>query len=100
MKLNLVIPNNKSHPQTNNGIYDGQHKFYTQYVSHVFGEQMAVTGNIPIVVIGNAHVEKNIQRKGKGKQGIIKTVIVTGYNLNSPVDTKQPEGFDQNIDRK
>ena len=55
---------------------------------------MTITGNIPVVVIGDTHVEENVQRKGKSIKRIIQTIVVPGHDLNSPVNTKKPEWLD------
>lgn len=63
MKLDLVVPDNESHCDANDRVDNGQHELNTQNISHVFGKQMIITRNVPVVIIGNPHVEEDIQRK-------------------------------------
>jgi hypothetical protein len=67
----------------------------------MFVEQVVVLGDITVVEIRNAHVEKNIEKERKVEDHKIKTVVPDVNNiLNGPVDAKDPEWFDQEIQQE
>jgi hypothetical protein len=67
----------------------------------VFFKQKTVLGYIPVIKVGNTHIEQNIQQKGEIEKGEIHSVsVVTHKVLHIKVDSKNPERFDQQVQGK
>jgi hypothetical protein len=64
-------------------------------------QKLVVLGDIPVVEIGDAKIEKDVEKEGEIKNNKIKTVLLGTYNvLNAPVDAKYPKGLNQQIKKK
>ncbi len=71
MKLDLVISDDGSDHQDEDGVYHCQHEFQPDDVGKMLFQQEGMLGNIPVVVIGNAQVEQDIEDHGEVEQGEI-----------------------------
>lgn len=59
-----------------------------------------VLGYISIVEIGKTKVEKDIEKKSKIKNGKVKSVIGSTYNvLHRSIDTQNPKRLNQQIEQ-
>ena len=64
-------------------------------------QQLYMLGNIPIVEVGDARIQQDVEQKGKIEDVQVKSIILQTYGiLDRTVDPENPEGFDQEIQRK
>jgi len=62
---------------------------------------MDMLGNIPVIEIGDTGIQQDIEEKGKIEYIQVKSIVFQTYGiLDSAVDPENPEGFDQEIQRK
>lgn len=62
---------------------------------------MSILGNVPVVVIGNPKIKKNVEKQTEIKKGIVKTIFLgTHQILYTDVNAKNPERLDQKIQKK
>lgn len=62
---------------------------------------MLMLGNVFVVVIGDSKVQKNIEYHRKTEQGEIQSIAFMAHDvLHGAVNSKYPERFDQNIQKK
>jgi hypothetical protein len=59
-----------------------------------------VPGNGPVVIIVNPHIKQHIKDEGEVEKGEIKTIYFFTYLvLNSHLNTKEPDWFDQQVQK-
>jgi len=64
----------------------------------MLAQQLVVLGNIPVVEIGNAQIEKNKKEKRKVENGEVQPVFFGTYQiLHLPVDAKNPQWLYQKV---
>jgi hypothetical protein len=64
-------------------------------------QELVVLGNVPVVEVGNAEIEKDIEKEGEIQEVKIETIIHDPRDdLNIPVNCKNPDRFDQKIQSK
>jgi hypothetical protein len=63
----------------------------------MFIEKLAVLGDVSIIEIGYAKVKEYIEKERKIENGEIKSIVRTDQILDSSVNTKYPEWFNQEI---
>jgi hypothetical protein len=67
----------------------------------VLSQQVVVLGDVPVVEIRNAEIQKNIEKKGEVEYDGIKTVIGSADRiLHGKVNPEDPEGLDQQVQEK
>ena len=98
VQLHLVVACQKAPEETNQRINHGQSQTDAQNLSQMLWKQVVVACNVPIVVVGNAHVEQDVQRGRQAQQSIVKSKVIACYNLHMPVDAQQPKRLDQHVD--
>lgn len=58
-------------------------------------------GNIPVVKIGDANIQQDIQQEGEVKQGKIKPILRSTYLvLDRPVNAQYPKRLNQQIQKQ
>ena len=93
--MQLFVADNKRGNDANNGINTGQQKLQAHNIADVFTKQLAVLGNVFIVVAGDAQIEQDVQEHGKVQEREIQSVTFVAHHiLNSEVDSEYPERFD------
>ena len=62
---------------------------------------MVVLRDVPVVEIGDAEIEQDVEQEGEVKEGKIKSVFGGSYSiLNYAVNPENPERFDQDIQKE
>jgi hypothetical protein len=66
----------------------------------MLGKQLVVLGDVPVVKVGNAEIQKYEKEKGEIKNSKVKPIFFrTDCILHLPVDAKDPERFHQQIEK-
>jgi hypothetical protein len=64
-------------------------------------EQLLVLRNVPVVEIGDAEIEQDIEKEGKIQNFKVEPIIEGSHHvLNIPVDSKNPDRFDEKVEQK
>ena len=101
MNLKLPVPDNSSHHKSERSVNECKYQFQSDYVRKVFRKQKVVTGDVAVVVVGDAHIEQNIQQHRKVEKCKVEPVTFIAHSiLNCSVDPKDPKRFDQQIQEK
>lgn len=62
---------------------------------------MSILGNVSVIEVGDAKIEKDIEQKAEIEYSEIKTKILrTNHILHSPVDTKNPKWLNEQIEQQ
>lgn len=101
VQLYVVVPDYQCQDDTDRRIHQGQHKFQSNNIGKMLGQQKLMLGNIPVVVAGDTHIEQDVENHRKTEKRKIQPVALIAYQvLNCPVYPKNPEWLDQQIQEK
>ena len=64
-------------------------------------KKVSVLGDIPVIEIGDAQVQQDVEKEGEIEERVILPVSFRPYSiLHGTVDTQEPKGFDHQVQKK
>jgi hypothetical protein len=96
VELYLVISDDGSDDQAEDGINHRQHEFQPDDVGKMLFQQESMLRNVPVIIIGDPQVKQDIEDHGEVEQGEIESIFLgTDHVLDCPVDAQHPERLNQ-----
>lgn len=96
-----IVSDNSRYSENNNKIQHCQYQPKHSYTWEMLVQQVIVLRYIPVIVISDPNIKKNIKKKCKIQNCKIETIFARGSNiLHRAVDAKNPEWFNQQIKKE